>query len=105
MLYIALASFALGVPFVLLPRSIGRGIAIFQKANLKREAEDQSLQARVVSGMREKMRQQFPQFSPHLDDQDRTAKSLRSMGIVFLVQGVAVFIFWVILIKCNGSLG
>jgi hypothetical protein len=96
-LYLAIASLLFGLLFFLFPKAIGMGLGRFQKANLERQAKDHSLPARLTRSLREKMGHQFPQFSPNLDDQGKTAKSIRIMGIVFLVQGAAAFILWAIL--------
>lgn len=97
LLFMGIASLLLGLLLTLLPKLVGVGFAKFDKAIRKREAEDSSFQVRMARTMRDKMRLAFPQFVPDYEDEEKTAKSIRLVGIVFLVQAVAFFILSVLL--------
>jgi hypothetical protein len=74
-LYGGIVSFVVGLPFILFPKAIGTGFARIGKTIWKRHEEQRGDD--LISTMRHKMRQSFPQILPNPDDEAEVIKAFR----------------------------
>ena len=78
-------SIVVGVLFVAFPKFIGVGFNRIGRSIWKRHEDD------LAGKVRREMRRQFPAFSPD-DDDAKVPKTIRFLGVVFLIQAVVLFI-------------